>query len=54
MSSLSNTIKKIQGYIRRNPRQVEQGRRLVRDRLARRRGGRGGSGGTGNPPTGTG
>ncbi|MET7301581.1 hypothetical protein [Embleya sp. NPDC005575] len=51
MSSLSKTIKKIQSYIRRNPRQVERGRRLVRDRLGRRRGGSGR--GPGNPPSNT-
>lgn len=42
MSSLSKTFDKIRSYIRRNPRQVERGRRLLRDRMARRRGGRGG------------
>ncbi|GCD98653.1 hypothetical protein [Embleya hyalina] len=47
MSALSKTVKKIQGYIRRNPRQVEQGKRHLRDRLTRRRGGSG----PGNPPT---
>ncbi|WP_161500855.1 hypothetical protein [Embleya scabrispora] len=48
MSALSKTVKKIQGYIRRNPRQVEQGKRHLRDRLTRRRGG---NSGPGNPPT---
>jgi len=49
MGSLSKTIDKIRSYMRRNPRQVERGRRLVRDRVARRRGGRGGPT---NPPGG--
>ncbi|MYW00126.1 hypothetical protein [Streptomyces sp. SID3343] len=50
MSSLSKTITKIRNYIRRNPQQVDRGRRIVRDRLSRRRGG---SGGQGNPPRGS-
>jgi hypothetical protein len=49
MSSLSKTITKIRNYIRRNPQQVDRGRRLISDRLSRRRGGRGGPG---NPPRG--
>jgi hypothetical protein len=50
MSSLSKTITKIRTYLRRNPQQVDRGRRIVRDRLSRRRGGRGGQG---NPPSGS-
>ncbi|WP_406278454.1 hypothetical protein [Embleya sp. NBC_00896] len=53
MSSLSKTISKIRNYIRRNPQQVERGRRLVRDRLSRRRNGRGPGTGTGTPPGGS-